>query len=266
MLGSMHRIGRVTRHQNRGFLDLCEEGDWLDVLAGRPDDPAPWFRVMDDYLESLQGDATYFPWMNQFLAYYQLSRWLPSYARAFEAVTRPRVNLSDLGSITDIANLRTSHIFARSTGFDAPPCSRVLGLGSNFILRETIRVRVAQGNGEYRVSQQLEPMAFVPSRAVRRLLAQILSGGDASDVADSEFLLNDGTPREQAAKTIAKAFRKHLKERATFDGSFDIPLLVLTWGQYPSEMDDFLGGSIRHGPENPLDFLGDSEESEDNEE
>ena len=266
MLGSMHRIGRVTTHQNRGFLDLCEERGWIDVLADKTDDPVPWFKVMDDYLESLQGDATYFHWMNQFLAYYQLSRWLPSYARAFEAVTRPQVNLSDLGSITDIANLRTSHVFAGSTGFDAPPCSRVLGLGSHFILRETIRVRVAQGNGEYRVSQQLEPMAFVPSQAVRTLLAQILSGGDASDLADSAFLASDGVAREQASKTIARALRKHLKERATFDGSFDVPLLVLAWGKFPAELATFLGRDAGQGGEDPLDFLGDSQESEDNEE
>lgn len=263
MLGTMHRIGRVTHHQNRGFLDLCEERGWLDVLAGNSDNPSPWFEVMDTYLDGLQGDAAYFHWMNQFLAYYQLSRWLPSYARALEGFTRSRVNLPELLATRDWADLRTSHIFAGATGFDAPPCSRVLGLGSHFVLRETIRGRLAQSDGEYLVSPQLEQIAFVPSRAVRRLVAEILSGGDDADVAGSELLLSDETPREQAAKKICQVLRKHLKTHATFSGSFDIPLLVLTWGQYSAERAQFLGQDGYGVGESPLDFLSDSAESED---
>jgi hypothetical protein len=39
----------------------------------------------------------------------------------------------------------------------------------------------------------------------------------------------------------------------------------LTWGKYPGELTQFLGRDTGQGGEVPLDFLGDSEESEGNE-
>jgi len=255
MLGAMHRIGRTTHHQNRGFLDLCDERGWLDILAGRADDPSQWFGVMDDYLDSLQGEASYFHWMNQFLAYYQLARWLPSYVRAFEAVTRPRVNLSDLGSIRDIADLRTSHVFARSTGFDAPPCGRTMGLGSHFVLRETIRARALQINNAYVATFQLARLAFVPSLAVRRLLGQITGRSDLLDTTAS---------REELSGTIADILQKSLGDDATFAQSFDIPLLVLTWNRFADQRRALLGGAGDWDTP-PMDFLDEGVPEEDEE-
>jgi hypothetical protein len=253
MLGSTGRIGRTTRHQNRGFLKLCDERGWLDVLADRADDPASWFKVMDDYLDSLQGESPYFNWMNQFLGYYQLSRWLPQYARAFEAVTRPNARLDDLRSIHDIDDLRTSHVFSRSTGFDAPPCSRTMGLGSHFVLREVIRARVRQSDQRFKVHQKLARMAYVPSGPVRRLLTQITHQTE---------LLSSEMPRHQVAGRIADILHEHLGEDALFEENFDIPLLVLTWNRFADERRKLLG--IDDGPveQDPVSFLDDDSGTE----
>jgi hypothetical protein len=262
-LGAMYRIGRATRHQHRGFLCLCDERGWLDILAARIEDPSTWFRVMDDYLDSLQGDAEHFQWMNQFLAYYQIARWLPNYVRAFDAVTRPGVNLSDLRSLRDIADLRTSHVFSGATGFDAPPCSRMLGIGAHFVLRETIRARAASQASVQNVAPQLESLAYVPAWRTRKLVAQVLSNGDGDDTSASSILLSGNTTREDASKMIGAVLRKHLQRRATFNGAFDIPLLVLTWRRYENELAQFLGHEVQGSDGNPLQFLNESEDSED---
>jgi hypothetical protein len=262
MLGAMYRIGRATQHQHRGFLDLCIARGWLDILASGADNPTEWFRVMDDYLDSLQGDAEYFQWMNQFLAYYQVARWLPSYTRAFDAVTRSGVKLAELRTMHDIANLRTSHVFSGSTGFDAPPCSRVLGLGAHFVLRETLRIRLSH-QSSYRPAPELAPLAFVPARRTRHIVAQMLSTGDSSDRADAAVLLSALTTRERAAKTISTAMRRHLGEAATFDGVYDIPLLVLTWPQYHDTREQLMGCETEWREDEPLAFLNDSDDSED---
>lgn len=262
MLAAMHRIGWGAQYRSRGFFDLCVERGWLDALAGSTDDPHEWFQVMDDYLDSLQSHAKYFHWMNQFLAYYQIARWLPSYARAFEAVTRPRVKLDELRSIQDIANLRTSHIFAGSTGFDAPPCSRMLGLGSHFVLRETLRARLLQDDA-YKPAQELEALAFVPSGRTRQVFAQMLSGGDSRDRSDADVLLGEQTSKEDAAKTMRSALRRHLGDRAIFEGYYDIPVLALTWPKYRTTLSQVLGHEVTLGEVDPLAFLDDSSQSED---
>ena len=247
MLGSYYPLGNRGM-RGRGFLDLCEERGWLEILAGRADNPAGWFRVMDDYLDSLQGDSRYFHWMNQFLAYYQLARWLPSYARAFAAVTRPGVRLDNLGTILDIADLRTSHVFAASTGFDAPPCSRTLGLGSHFVLREVIRARSLQSGGQYRVAARLAQFAYVPSAAVRRLLAQATRRSE---------LLNGALSKEQLARRMAEVLREFLGADADFDQAFDIPLLTLTWRPFADTRRRILGIDDGVSEVDPLDYLFD---------
>lgn len=256
MLGAMHRIGRATRQQDRGFLDLCEENGWLDDLAASTSDPAHWFRVMDDYLDSLQGEARYFHWINQFLAYYQLARWLPNYVRAFEAVTRPGVNLADLRSMRDIADLRTSHIFAGSTGFDAPPCSRTMGAGAHFVLREVIRVRAAQSDLPIKIADELARLAFVPSAVLRRLFAQITRNTD---------LLDPRIPREQASCRMTAVLREHLGEDAAFDQAFDVPLIALTWRRFADDRTKILGIDDGQSEEDPVGFLCDDTDNEESE-
>lgn len=255
MLGAMHRIGRVTHDQNRGFLDLCEDNGWLDPLATKSDDPKEWFKIVDAYLDKEQANGhNYFHWMNQLLAYYQIARYLPKYALAFSAVTRPGVNLERLNGIKEIEDLRQSHIFAGSTGFDAPPCSRVLGLGSHFILRECIRFRMAS-DPNYHVAPRLVPHAYVPSQSVRQLLAMILENGSAVDQDTARQLREVKTTRQEASRLIAQILQQYIGHRAEFDGCFDIPLLVLKWEKFQQDRDTILGQEMDSDSDDDLAFL-----------
>jgi len=254
MRGSMYRIGRATHHQHQGFLEMCVERGWLDALATSGEEQSRWFAIMEDYLDSLQGESAYYHWMAQFLAYYQIARWLPRYARSFEAITRPGVNLSDLRSIRDIADLRTSHFFGRATGFDAPPCSRMLGLGAHFVLRETARLRQTETRGAV-INPRLAPLAFVPAWRTRKLMAQLLGRGDQHDQAVAAQLVDAKCRREDASKAIEKVLRKYLGDGSTFDGAFDVPLLVLTWPKYASVCAELLGQAAPAVDGGPMEFL-----------
>lgn len=256
--GIMFRIGRLTPQQARHFLRDFEDRGWLAQLADN-DAPSEWFRILDEYLEQDSQRSMYYHYMNQFLAYYQVARWLPNYVRAFEAVTRPGVNLKNLGQITEITNLRTSHIFEGATGFDAPPCYVTMGKGSHFVLREVIRSRIkqAEANHEtYKVNPQLSQQAFVPSLAVLRLLEDITGDYSWTEAPSSReaYMLQ--------SKRISTLLTEHLgPERATFDGNYDIPLLALTWNSFTEVREELLGfdSDCSSNPEE-LDFLTESDE------
>ncbi|MCC7337726.1 MAG: hypothetical protein IT422_21770 [Pirellulaceae bacterium] len=257
--GIMFRIGRLTPQQARHFLRDFEDRGWLAQLADN-DTPSEWFRILDEYLEQDSQRSMYYHYMNQFLAYYQVARWLPNYVRAFEAVTRPGVNLKNLGQITEITNLRTSHIFEGATGFDAPPCYVTMGKGSHFVLREVIRSRIKQAEAnleKYKVNPQLSQQAFVPSLAVLRLLEDITGDYSWTEVPSSREAYM------YQSKRISTLLTEHLgPERATFGGNYDIPLLALNWTDFAEDRACIFGYSSDSGSDpNELDFLAESEEN-----
>lgn len=256
--GAMFRIGRLTPLQARNFLCDFEDRGWLAQLADN-DTPSEWFRILDEYLEQDSQRSVYYHYMNQFLAYYQLARWLPKYVRAFEAVTRPGVNLKNLSLITGITDLRTSHIFEGATGFDAPPCYVTMGKGAHFVLREVIRSRLKQAEENqrsYKVNLQLSQQAFVPSLAVLRLLEGITGDDRWTEKPNSRetYMVQ--------SKRISEFLSEHLgPDKATFDGSYDIPLLALTWNNFAEVRENLLGfdSDCSSNPEE-LDFLTESDE------
>ncbi|MCR9293653.1 MAG: hypothetical protein NXI32_13095 [bacterium] len=258
--GAMFRIGRLTPHQAKQFLREFEDRGWLAQMADN-DTPSEWFRILDDYLEQESQRSIYYHYMNQFLAYYQLARWLPKYVRAFEAVTRPGVSLNNLQLITEITDLRTSHIFEGASGFDAPPCYVTMGKGSHFVLREVIRSRIKSAIADqksYKVNTRLAQQAFVPSSAVLQLLQDIT--GDYSWTENS-------SSREAyvvQSKRIYQLLEEHLgQDRATFDGNYDIPLLALTWNNFTEDSEDLLGfNSESNSDPEELDFLTESDEDD----
>ena len=120
------------------------------------------------------------------------------------------------------------------------------------LLRETIRARAVHSCNEHVVSPQLEKMAFVPSLAIRRLLARITGKGELLDMIQPEIL----------SRNIACILRKYLNTNATFDGSFDIPLLALTWNNFEEERTEILEGDEFFLDEEPLGFLDEGSQLE----
>jgi CheY-like chemotaxis protein len=213
--GQVYRLGHKDV-QHRGFLEYPPAEKFIDLLAEGTPDPESIFNLLDDYLNLTGEKLLYFHWMNQILAYYQLSRWLPQYVAAFQGITRSEATTNDL-TIDAILNLRQSVVFSRSTGFDAPDTDRMNRIGVHFVLREVIRARQRQ-SPQYIAQTALSRLSFVPSEGVRRLFYQITGDPVFVSTVDPEVW----------AKSMFAAVARHVED-PTFDCCFDIPFRMLTW-------------------------------------
>lgn len=202
MLGSIQFIGRTQPGQHRDFLRLCREKGWLQIFSsGAPD--AQWLGVVREYLTSDPELLEYYLWMQRFVGFYQLGRWLPQYVEALDQADR----------FEDNPTLRS--LFAPGTnpahqggGLDAPPLTRTLGIGGPFVIRELLRARVLS-------NEALHPLAYVPTRRVRYLMQLLMS----------ETLPD--TPEEQSRAIHTFVVDQLGKQGATFGGQFDLPLQAL---------------------------------------
>lgn len=205
LLGSFHTMGRQMPYQHRGFLRTCQDKGWLDIFAAPPDretnrlNADDWMKILEDYTDEQLDSQVYLQWMKQFISIYQLARWLPEYVEIFLSADR-------FGSpfrLTSLTNSRTSKDF-QGSGLNAPPISRTLSLGANFVMRELTRHNVLNNPLVYE-------HCFVPTGQVRDFLSNL---GYSSDV--------QGTVDD--SRQIYKFLVKHLgEEKATFDLSFDLP-------------------------------------------
>lgn len=205
MLGSFQTMGRQMPFQHRGFLRTCQEKGWLDTFAGPPDPTTnklnadEWINVLEEYTGEQLDSQIYHQWMKQFISIYQLARWLPDYVEIFLSADR----FDRSFSLTNLTNSRTSDAF-QGSGLGAPPVTRTLGLGANFVLRELTRYGIL-------TSPLVYEHCYVPTRQVRDFLYSLgCHLGEQGSVDDS--------------RQIYRFLVKHLgEEKATFDLSFDLP-------------------------------------------
>ena len=219
-LGAMHTMGRVTIHQNRGFLDYCQARGWLDTICAPPqggEGLGPWAGIFQSYLEDQVEEQDYFFWMGQFLSLYQLSRWLPVYVRSFLSMGRLRsVAEYPAVDLTHFTRLRSSPVFEGSTGFDAPPVSRTLGSGACFVVRELVRRALLPQD-----DPRLWPHCYVPSRRVRLLVSRITGENLVQD--------QNGTQPWERSQRIYQVLLRYLpRDMIHFGHAFDLPFLILT--------------------------------------
>ena len=237
MLGAMRTIGRTKPEQHRGFVERFEQKGWLDKLIDpecRADD---WFRIVEEYLQTLVDVSPYFSWMGQLLSYYQLARWLPEYSMLFQGVTRSGVGGENV-TLGDVTSPRTSPLFDRASGFDVPPPARTLGMGACFVLREVVRARAAEAGtagNRYRPNHGILPYCYVPSLRVRRLFAAI-----TGDPLDQEDRRNSW----ERSVDIHGMLREHLGDGSNFDYAFDIPFFVLTLPGWQGQREQLLGSGL----------------------
>lgn len=226
--GQVFRLGHDD-DQQRGFLEFFSERRFLDLFAETTFDSEDFISAIDEYLNLSGPLQVYFHWMNQMLAYYQLSRWLPRYATAFASATRPGAVLTDLGNLRDITNLPDSNLYSRSTGFDAPASARTFSLGAHFILREIVRARF-RSSLDYRVDPKICQLSYVPSESVKRLFLQITGNEAFALPADHEIL----------SKAMFSTVTEHVED-PTFSSCFDIPFRMLTWDAHAKKRREILG-------------------------
>jgi hypothetical protein len=117
--------------------------------------------------------------MKQFVGIYQLSRHLDDYIEVFLAVRR----FDHPFALTQLTNTRASAEF-QGGGVQAPPLSRVLGMGQCFVLRELFRHQVL-------ANPHAHPHCFVPVGRVRRMLLDLGCDAVAANLIIDESSMVD---------------------------------------------------------------------------
>ena len=201
LLALMHTIGRAQPDQHRQFIAKCGSEGWLDMFAASVPESERWMQFVSDYLDRQIDEAEYFHWMRQFVGIFQMSKYLDGYAELFLAIGR----IDRPFQLVEVIHSRSSSLF-QGGGVSVPPLSRVLGLGSCFVVRELIRLDVL--NNPHAIRH-----AYVPVKRVRDIFQQL--GCERLDLQ---------VQRWDMARHLYRFIEDNLgPERATFMNDFDIP-------------------------------------------
>ncbi len=140
------------------------------------------------------------------LGLFVIGSWIGEYAFAFLAVNRvPRAF-----SLDQITRPRTSELF-KGDGPDAPPISRILGMGGCFVMRELVRNGIITCSFAHR-------HCYVATKRLRTMISAI-GGPDVTNW--------DTRPWERSRHIFEFICENLGEEKAIFLGDFDIPLDIL---------------------------------------
>jgi hypothetical protein len=201
--GIVQTVGRVTDDQNRTFIRLCETERWLATLADPVHGPHQWLTAVERYIDRHHADGIrYFYWLRHFIGVATVGRHLNAYADSFLAIDRFDGRPSPRHWLTT----HTSPQF-QFGGPDAPTLVPILGIGSCFVLRELVRMRLV-------TREDVHPFCYGPVRRLR----QFLEGLGWQD--DEDRTVHD------RSRSIYDFVAEHHPDDPTFGNAFDIPLLM----------------------------------------
>ena len=224
--GAMHTMGRTRSQHGGGFLRFCSNRGYLDTFADPVQNLDAWMNVIHKYLDGLVQGSEYYHWMGQFVPIFQLSHWLSEYGEMF--LSLKRWDEARLGRFT--LSPRLAPRADPHSSCDAPPLTRVLGIGACFVLRELVRTKVIGHR-----CRHLDAYCYPPYRRVLRLLNGLGCEGLGEAVSRTDRL-------EQSAD-IHNLLRNYLgDDRATFGGLFDLPLLMMA--EKPGLREHVLGTTV----------------------
>lgn len=207
LLAHLHTMGRQRDTQHKGFIDRCVQRGWWDTFTKpnpekRSDE---WMGVLEGYIDRQMDASEYEQWMNRFPVIYKFSRWLDVYQGVFLSLDQQQ----EVSNIAGLLKTRVNPQF-QGGGYDAPPIERSLGHGACFVVRELRRKKVL-------TKLQVDPFCFVPVERVRNFCTLLGCNG-----------INDQAVLDHS-KMIYDFLCMNLgKDRADFDGCYDIPLQILT--------------------------------------
>jgi len=205
-LGAMHTLGRTRPWQDSGFLRLCRDHGWLDTFARPTEQLDSWMEVLVEYLQDQVQHADYFLWMSRFVGLFQLSHWLPEYAELFLRIDGRREPFQLGTLLTPRADMNSPA--------DAPPLTKVLGIGACFVARELARAEVINPT-----NPQLQDHCYPPVGRVRKLLIEL----GCTRLGDPPRTIEE---RLGQSRIIHEFLCQHIgPERAHFGHTFDLPLL-----------------------------------------
>jgi hypothetical protein len=200
---SLYRIGRVTTHQNFGFMKLCWDRGWFALFAGPSRDTA-FSRVISELQRPSVDDVPYLNWLMALVFTYWFAAHLDGYLGLLEKLDHEDGDASALR-----ASLDTRSSAAHSGGgHDLPPMT-VLRWGLPFVLRELRRRSVLH-------SQSWDPLCFATNGALRRAVENV--GLSSAGFEDSHHAL-------ASSGSLHDLLKEYLPEDATFEGGFDLALL-----------------------------------------
>ncbi|MEQ8226144.1 MAG: hypothetical protein ABRQ37_27770, partial [Candidatus Eremiobacterota bacterium] len=223
LLATMHTMGRTNPGQNRTFIEHCNNYGWMDTFS-EPDIKADdWIKILEDYLDNPNLDGKYYQWIKQFISIYQLARWLDEYVNSFIGIDKIQKSLT----IDQIASPNANPFF-QGGGPSAPSLTKTLGIGICFVIRELTRLRIIK-------NEFLYPHCYVPSKSVRAVLSMIGCNG----------LEVNSIPKAFLSERIYQFLKENIgKEKATFDMSFDLPLIIISRNE--NLQNKFLGNTLNY--------------------
>jgi hypothetical protein len=205
ILAALQTMGRVKPEQHRGFLETCKRRGWMEVFADSGSTAERWIGVLDNYLDTETNESLFYQWVRQFVSIYQIARSLREYVGVFLDIDKH----TDRFDFDEILTPRTASTQSGG-GWDAPPLTRVLGIGACFVVRELVRMGVLS-------SRHAHDHAYVGVGRVRNVFVRLgmpdLSGEGASyrhSLLVHRFLVDHLGP-----------------DRAHFNRCFDLPFLAI---------------------------------------
>jgi len=205
ILAALQTMGRVKPEQHRGFLETCKRRGWMEVFADSGSTAERWIGVLDNYLDTETNESLFYHWVRQFVSIYQIARSLPEYVGVFLDIDKHN-NRFDFDEILTPRAASTQS----GGGWDAPPLTRVLGIGACFVVRELVRMGIL-------ASHHAHDHAYVGVGRVRNVFVRLgmpdLRGEGASyrhSLLIHRFLVDHLGP-----------------DRAHFNRCFDLPFLAI---------------------------------------
>ncbi|MEQ8225041.1 MAG: hypothetical protein ABRQ37_22170, partial [Candidatus Eremiobacterota bacterium] len=213
----MYTMGRTTDEQHRNFIKTCKERGWLNTFASSKINSDEWIEIIRDYHDNHTLNETFYEWMKYFISIFKLANWLEHYVESFLAIDK----ISRPIPINLITDPRSNPAF-QGGGPSAPPITKTLGMGACFVIRELTRLKIL--NKPYSYTH-----CYVPTKRLRIFLSEL----------GCEGLKGNPPSKAQLSGKIYEFLKKHLGEdKATFNFTFDLPLLTAIDDGLPEEKEE----------------------------
>ncbi len=214
-LGSFQSIGRTKEEHHRKFILDCRQRGWWNTFTSSDPNKAPdqWMNIIEQFIE--EEDEKWTLWMSQFPRLYRLKRGLDDYKELFQSLSLfTKVITVDM--ILDPRN--NPHL--QGGGIDPPSLKRTLKVGYPFVIRELLYHRLIDE------TPFIKPHAYAPIRRIRRFFETF-----GEEVSTSPELYD--------------ILKRHLGiQKATFNGSYDIPLRIITLESHYDKHNQLFGRVI----------------------
>jgi hypothetical protein len=209
-LAIFRTIGRTSDRQHRSFIAKAQQsGWWSDIATAKlPDDPGPWISRLEEFARADAWRIDFPQWRRALVDLYLLARWLPEYVEALQALPS-KIEENGQLSLSDAFRLSSSPLWQR-LGLEGAPLSQSLGIGANWLIRESVRHGLWQGEE----AQIIHPYAWASSRSVRERIFEPL-GLQLGDQANPDL-----------SREIYDFIEAHIGRNVSFCGDLDLPFQI----------------------------------------